>query len=465
MQKTINYCQGFAVLEFIGDARWLHISDFHFKSGDRYDQDLVTRALLNSLPDLVARSGKPDFVVASGDIAFSGRAEEYAVATIFFDKLLEILGLERSSLFIVPGNHDVDRPKGVGLVRSLYSSEDADIYFSPNGSFLHISQKLEAFANWHDQFFSGIRVFERGQTYSIAKIECSGTTVQIALFNSAAFCIDDEDSGKLFVGRRQVERAAQATAGQLSTLKIAVLHHPLSWLSPIESSNVKAFMQDAFDCILTGHLHENEVEAVSGSSGASLHLAAGACYQTTKYPNTAMFCRYDGASFIVTPIRFGETPRPMWVLDTTLFPCDPTYEGRFAAQRTAPTSGTAQGALISVPAFSTASVSIPDILPNDSDEVIAARAALEERLFTTPSSRAIYAEPRLMCQSQLAVLQESSSDGVPLDEVARSTESYLIESRPEYGSSTLCRALHLKIVTNGMFVAHRSARSLPNYKK
>ena len=76
----------------VGVVSWLHISDFHFKSGDRYDQDVVTFALLNSLPGLIARSGKPNFVVASGDVAFSGRPDQYAVATLFFDKLLEILG-------------------------------------------------------------------------------------------------------------------------------------------------------------------------------------------------------------------------------------------------------------------------------------------------------------------------------------------------------------------------------------
>ncbi|WP_125996437.1 metallophosphoesterase [Sphingomonas sp. S-NIH.Pt15_0812] len=63
------------------EATWLHISDFHFRDGDPYDRDVVLNAFLNSLPALVERSGSPDFVIASGDIANSGQVSEYEAAT------------------------------------------------------------------------------------------------------------------------------------------------------------------------------------------------------------------------------------------------------------------------------------------------------------------------------------------------------------------------------------------------
>ena len=47
----------------------------------------------------------------------------------------------------------------------------------------------------------------------------------------------------------------------------------------VESSNVKALMRENCDIILTGHLHENDVEQVQGLDAAALHLAAGASYQ------------------------------------------------------------------------------------------------------------------------------------------------------------------------------------------
>ena len=96
---------------------WLHISDFHFRAGDPYDRDVVLRALVESVKRFRANSHAPDLVFATGDIAYSGKADEYKLATQFFDDLLDATGLDRRHLFLVPGNHDVDRSLVPGLAR------------------------------------------------------------------------------------------------------------------------------------------------------------------------------------------------------------------------------------------------------------------------------------------------------------------------------------------------------------
>ena len=67
---------------------WLHISDFHFREGDPYDRDLVLRALVHSVAWFREHGRTPDLIFATGDIAHSGKAAEYAPATVFFDALL-----------------------------------------------------------------------------------------------------------------------------------------------------------------------------------------------------------------------------------------------------------------------------------------------------------------------------------------------------------------------------------------
>ena len=111
---------------------WLHVSDFHIRGGDPYDRDLVLRALIQSVKSYRERGRSPDLIFATGDLAYSGQAKEYEIATRFFDDLLEAASLEKRFLFVVPGNHDVDRDLGVGLLRTLESREDADKYFRPN---------------------------------------------------------------------------------------------------------------------------------------------------------------------------------------------------------------------------------------------------------------------------------------------------------------------------------------------
>src|SRR5947209_613163 len=124
---------------------WLHISDFHIQDGDSYDRDVVLRALVRSAKIFCSRGRVPDLIFATGDIAHSGKPTQYDLATDFFDQLLAATGLDRRYLFVIPGNHDVDRDLGYGLSRSLESREEADKYFGPGIPKPHLTQKLGAF--------------------------------------------------------------------------------------------------------------------------------------------------------------------------------------------------------------------------------------------------------------------------------------------------------------------------------
>jgi 3',5'-cyclic AMP phosphodiesterase CpdA len=111
--------------------KWLHISDFHFKGGDPYDRDVVLGALVRSVGKYRGRGVRADLIFATGDVAHSGKPNEYEAATAFFDALLDAAQVEKSRLFIVPGNHDVDREEGAWLKRTLTSREESDDYFKP----------------------------------------------------------------------------------------------------------------------------------------------------------------------------------------------------------------------------------------------------------------------------------------------------------------------------------------------
>ncbi|HLP47737.1 MAG TPA: metallophosphoesterase, partial [Candidatus Kapabacteria bacterium] len=93
----------------------LHLSDIHFKRKDKeprktYRQDVREKMLTAIQEHLDKEKTVLDFVVVTGDIAFSGGKKEYDEAGEFFKKLKEILpgGIV---FLVVPGNHDVDRKK------------------------------------------------------------------------------------------------------------------------------------------------------------------------------------------------------------------------------------------------------------------------------------------------------------------------------------------------------------------
>lgn len=307
-------------------VRWLHISDFHFKRGTSYDRDVVLNALIESLPAVFQRLGKPDVIFATGDIAFSGSAAEYEGASSFFDEVLSICGLTREKLFVVPGNHDVDRAGGRGLARTLKDAAEADFYFQSD-DLLHVSQRMRNFKTWFDGFFSEIRTFSTHSTCELPEIvDIDGFKLGIYRVNSAAFALDDHDHGKLFIGRVCLADVFKETI--VTDANFVIMHHPLDWLSPIEFPQVKSKLRIRADLILTGHMHETDAERTDGVFGSAIHLTAGASYQTRRQFNRAMVCAIDGGEVAVHPLRYEDSPREIWTVDPSLYPESPDLSGR-----------------------------------------------------------------------------------------------------------------------------------------
>ena len=92
----------------------LHISDIHFRAPDcldpNLDPDRPYRTLM--LQDIRTRRAELETVGAiliGGDIAFKGAPEEYQTAMDWILELAAAAGCPLQRIFVIPGNHDVDR--------------------------------------------------------------------------------------------------------------------------------------------------------------------------------------------------------------------------------------------------------------------------------------------------------------------------------------------------------------------
>lgn len=308
---------------------WLHISDFHFKAGDPYDRDVVLHALIQSIRYFHEQGRRPDLIFATGDIAHSGKSEEYELATKFFDEILEATSLTRDRLFVVPGNHDIDREIGKRLPRTLDTNEEATGYFRPNTYQPHFN-KLASYQKWYDAYFSGIRKFPSDTTCTkIEYISINGQTFEILLINSALFAQDDHDHGKLWLGRRCLDEVLPKHRTNNNSIRLTLLHHPLDWLHEKECANIESKLTTYSDLILRGHLHKTDIKRIALESASVLQFAAGAAYQTKNYPNKAMYGTVNGVSVEIFPIRYEDEPEEIWTLDTSVFPKAPGYIRHF----------------------------------------------------------------------------------------------------------------------------------------
>ena len=316
---------------------WLHVSDFHFRQGDTYDSAVVLKALVDSVNSFRENGRVPEFVFATGDIAYSGKNHEYVLATEFFDKLIGAAGVRRERLFVVPGNHDVDRDRALGLSRTLGSGDQANEYFGQDRPLRHIVDKQEEFLSWYNSYFEGIRSLDVISTCSTPEIfEVEEGTLGILPINSALFCLDDNDHAKLWIGRRCLQNAVAQLEGLNPDISVALLHHPIDWMADTERSNISSTLQANIDFVLSGHLHQSETSIVETQAGKVLYFAAGASYQTRQYPNRALYCSVEGHNVTVFPIRYEDSPQERWTLDTSLYSNDLSYQHTFSIPKQAP---------------------------------------------------------------------------------------------------------------------------------
>lgn len=273
---------------------WLHISDIHFSPKTDWRDSAIRQALLDHLVSLFSKEQipRPDLIFCTGDVAFGNSTEtpieqQYVQAGHFFDALLSACGtdgfpLERTRLFLVPGNHDVDR-------KQINNDAQATLNTWAKNSSRHIEQINQRFDEKTTEFKDAIKRLElydrfiaqylphlhddQGRVIYSREIELDGTRIGIAGFNSAWTCSGPEDDRNIWMAAKWQFNAA-ATALKTSAIRIGLIHHPLDWLNPADRDIATRRMQSEFDFCLHGHSHsawvipgQNHIVIAAGGVG------------------------------------------------------------------------------------------------------------------------------------------------------------------------------------------------------
>jgi calcineurin-like phosphoesterase family protein len=308
----------------VGALRWLHLSDLHLGSEDGYGHDIVLQALVAAFRDggtLAAR--RPDVVFCTGDVAQSGRKEQYGAAGRFFDALSGATGVPFERIFVVPGNHDLDRDLvSRSFVLPLESREQADAFFGDAGTRdrRFAFERFEAYAEFQQSRFS--LPLSAARPFVLTRCRVGAEVVGVIGLNTAWLAHQDDGQGKLVVGERLVRQALKELdeADEPATVRVALLHHPLDWLRDFERDSVKGLLLESVDYILHGHLHTQRPEVVRGPEGDAVVLAAGAAYQGRKWPASALLVELAANEARVEAICFREHGKGVWMRDEILAP-------------------------------------------------------------------------------------------------------------------------------------------------
>jgi predicted MPP superfamily phosphohydrolase len=284
---------------------WLHISDAHFGAPDMAGElNSVIAMLLDDLQRLrVERELAPDFLFFTGDIAFgelpgSRLTDQYQAALELLCKLEELCAIPRSHMFLVPGNHDVNRTRvdkaQTGWLDSLLQGEaDATLAVdqlwakADDVSRERYLERLENYAGFLQRAKLTHLLEDRSRLVYTHCRQVRGVQVAITGLNTAWSSCRDREKGKLWLGQAQVRTSAHQVRN--ADLSIALGHHPPGWFNEYEDPGWYETITTHYDFYLHGHEHNNWVEEHAGH----VRVAAGALYERRLTATGYNFVRVD----------------------------------------------------------------------------------------------------------------------------------------------------------------------------
>lgn len=246
--------------------RLLHLSDIHFRSPDcenpATDRNQPYRTLLaQDAVDLCRESGPIDAILVGGDIAFKADPAEFKVARAWLLELARQCGCPPEGIYVVPGNHDVDR--GV-CARSLTISLAQDAIANASDVERESMMKrqladdslgpalFKPLAAYND-FAAGFdcSVFP-AQPFWTDEVQLGGG-VRLRLFGLTSTLLSglggrDNTAGRLYLGRLQT-----VLNPERDVVNLVLCHHPPSWFSDRDDTDDN--VNDRAQLQFFGHEH------------------------------------------------------------------------------------------------------------------------------------------------------------------------------------------------------------------
>lgn len=277
---------------------WLHLSDWH-QAEKKFNRKVVSDALIRDIKnrrDISPHLSEINFIIFSGDAANSGQSDEYDKAIEdLFKPVLDACSLKPDRLLIVPGNHDLDRDLiPASLLKPLTSNEEVETCWSTDKKRSQLNQPFQEFYN----FLMNCTGQNRPDYCNSCEWEIGGKKIGLLGINSAWMCArhkdergDFNDQGYLCIGEPQIFGPLDKISN--SDVKIAILHHPLDWLTSFDLGRVEVYLKRKCNFILHGHAHKPGAEAKKDNFGYYITIPAGACYERPKLSDSGYAYSYN----------------------------------------------------------------------------------------------------------------------------------------------------------------------------
>lgn len=260
---------------------FIHLSDIHFSKqsgGSVYDLDAdVRNELALDAGRLIQKIGPATGVLVTGDIAFSGKRQEYEKAAEWLKVFCGSIVCSDENVWVVPGNHDVDHTviSSSKSVRNAHNSlrgcsvdrVDAELseQCTDPQTARALFDPLAEYNQFAERYQCGI-CSERPFWERDHILQC-GTIIRLRGLCSVLVSDYSDSKGKLILG------TAQAAAPRISGVRYLTLcHHPPDWL--FDQDAVSDHLNARVQVQLFGHKHRQRLYKIN----ESVLLTAGAMH-------------------------------------------------------------------------------------------------------------------------------------------------------------------------------------------
>lgn len=262
----------------------LHLSDIHIKgSSDPILQRAkhIADCTYSSLPD-----ASHLFIIVSGDIAFSGKSEQYAYAKNFFNQIKAFINEEKDipiNFVIAPGNHDCDfdfddRARQIVVTCLLNQGE------KPDDSVINICTAVQNpfFEFKRDMVTTGITASDK--LWETLSFNIDGKIIIFDALNLSWVSQINEKQGNITFPHYRYADKVNETAH----VRIVVMHHPLNWINQGNYQDFRPFIRTLASIIITGHEHHaNSGENIDTESSMSIYIEGDTLQENERISSSA----------------------------------------------------------------------------------------------------------------------------------------------------------------------------------
>lgn len=267
--------------------RILQISDIHWlaipNAMDEYNQ--MRLEFLDDIENFCEdKNDKFDHLLICGDIAYSGKKDEYLRAQTYIKKICDKIKLKESEVYVVPGNHDKYRNAGKPVLRSLIQSglacesandkmfydlmkEDIEIFrnlFAPFKEYRDFSASYDSVEMMMDKCIECKEVDADNDNMfweSIISDDFYGYQVHLYGFNTSLGCDqndwDDWESKrnghKMFLPKFAYNNLHKKKGKHIY---ISMMHHPTKYLA--NGNRIEMEFDKFFQLQFYGHVHVSD---------------------------------------------------------------------------------------------------------------------------------------------------------------------------------------------------------------